>query len=170
MRRSEASAVLRVMGDVEGRSFIDLGAGSGYYTRIFQALGAVDIVAVDMSEEMLAEMPSAVRVHVADIMTIDLNEKFERILCAGALEFVTTPGNVFKAARSLATDDSRMVVLAPNANPLGYLYKFFHGFHGLALNLFRPDVLRQTAERAGWHVESIEKVMPFSLVASLSAR
>jgi SAM-dependent methyltransferase len=169
-RKTEANAVRRMMGTVDGRSFIDLGAGSGYYTRIFLALGAVDVMAVDMSAEMLSGMPPNVRTCVDDIATIKVDGTFERILCAGALEFVSEPVAVFKNARALAADSSRMVVLVPNANFLAWFYKFFHRSHGLTLNLFQPDTLCGMATLAGWNVENIERVFPFSLVASLSAR
>ena len=170
IRKSEAAAISRMMGDVSGRSLIDLGAGSGYYTRIFQSLGAVDIVAVDISAEMLAEIPPGIRTHVADITKIKLDETFKLILCAGALEFVANPAAVFRAARSLASHGSRMVVLAPDDNPIGHIYKFFHRTHGLTLNLFRPDTIRQMAELAGWRVECIERVRPFSVIGCMSVR
>lgn len=170
VRKWEADVVQRMMGNVDGRSFIDLGAGSGYYVRIFMALGAVDISAVDMSAKMLTGVPPGARTHLADITSISLDYTFDRILCAGALEFVVDPDAVLRNARALAAEDCRMVVLVPNSNLFGLLYKLFHKSHGVRLNLFRPKSLRDMADLAGWRVDRVERVAPFSLVACMSLR
>jgi SAM-dependent methyltransferase len=50
----EAHSVLRAVGDVGGLSVLDLGCGSGVYTRRLRTLGAAQVVGVDESGEMVA--------------------------------------------------------------------------------------------------------------------
>ncbi|MFF3291713.1 class I SAM-dependent methyltransferase [Streptomyces sp. NPDC003023] len=54
MRYGEVPSFLRMVGDVRGRSVLDLACGTGFYSRQFKRRGATDVLGVDISVEMIA--------------------------------------------------------------------------------------------------------------------
>jgi SAM-dependent methyltransferase len=51
---SEIPDHLALLGDLTGRSVLDLACGDGFYTRLVKKLGAARVVGVDVSERMIA--------------------------------------------------------------------------------------------------------------------
>jgi cyclopropane fatty-acyl-phospholipid synthase-like methyltransferase len=49
----ESYTLLRQLGDVAGKSVLDLACGDGYYTRLIKQQGAAQVVGVDISEAMI---------------------------------------------------------------------------------------------------------------------
>jgi predicted RNA methylase len=45
---------LGLVGDVSGKSVLDLACGTGFYSREFRRRGATDVLGVDISVEMIA--------------------------------------------------------------------------------------------------------------------
>ncbi|MCF3123655.1 methyltransferase domain-containing protein [Streptomyces arenae] len=67
-------AFLGLVGDVRGRSVLDLACGTGFYSREFRRRGAAEVVGVDISGEMVAvarewerKEPLGVRYEVGDV-------------------------------------------------------------------------------------------------------
>ncbi|MGW6985669.1 class I SAM-dependent methyltransferase [Streptomyces sp. NPDC054932] len=54
MRYGEAPSFLGLVGDVSGKSVLDLACGTGFYSREFRRRGAADVFGVDISVEMIA--------------------------------------------------------------------------------------------------------------------
>jgi len=50
--------LLNVLGNVRGKSVLDLGCGDGHYTRIVKSQGAAQVVGVDISQAMIAHARS----------------------------------------------------------------------------------------------------------------
>ncbi len=50
----ERYTLFRVLGDLRGRTVLDLACGEGTYTRQFRRAGAADVTGVDISQEMIA--------------------------------------------------------------------------------------------------------------------
>ncbi|QES51588.1 class I SAM-dependent methyltransferase [Streptomyces venezuelae] len=53
-RFGEVPSFLGMVGDVTGRSVLDLACGTGFYSREFKRRGATDVLGVDISVEMIA--------------------------------------------------------------------------------------------------------------------
>ncbi len=51
---SEIPDHLALLGDLRGRSVLDLACGEGFYTRLIKQAGAARVVGVDLSEHMIA--------------------------------------------------------------------------------------------------------------------
>nr|WP_311775868.1 class I SAM-dependent methyltransferase [Streptomyces lateritius] len=45
---------LALVGDVRGRSILDLASGTGFYSREFRRRGAADVLGIDISSEMVS--------------------------------------------------------------------------------------------------------------------
>ncbi len=166
VRAHEADSVLKMIGDPAGHRFIDLGSGAGYYSMLFAERGAASVHAVDLSEAMIKALPAPVQGVVGDIASCDVGRQFSRIVCAGALEFVDDPQNVFKNALRHAAPGARFVTLVPNAGIIGRLYKRFHRRHGLVIRLFSRTDLAEFAKSSGWEIEKISSILPFALVGA----
>ena len=49
----EAFTLLRVLGDVQAKSVLDLACGDGFYTRLIKQQGATQVIGVDISKNMI---------------------------------------------------------------------------------------------------------------------
>jgi SAM-dependent methyltransferase len=168
IRSRESTAVRSLLGDVAGLDVLELGAGAGFYARELTRLGARRIWAVDISGAMLASLPAdRITPILDDAETMRLDRRFQILVSAGMLEFVHDPAAVLANAAHHAESGARFVILAPHANILGYFYRRFHSSHGINIHLFDQTWFETMAPRSGWQVQTVIRVLPFSLVVRL---
>ncbi|GGX31012.1 class I SAM-dependent methyltransferase [Streptomyces chryseus] len=74
VRYGEVPSFLAMVGDVRGKSVLDLASGTGFYSREFRRRGATEVLGVDISGEMVAVArhleerdPLGVRYEVGDV-------------------------------------------------------------------------------------------------------
>ena len=67
-RHVEAFSFFRMLGNVAGRSVLDLACGEGFYTRLIKKAGATTVTGVDISAEMIALAQAS---EAADSLGID---------------------------------------------------------------------------------------------------
>jgi len=116
----------------------------------------------------LAVLPAdRVKPVLGDAATIRLERRFPVLLSTGMLEFVDDPAAVLANAAQHAEAGARFVILAPQANILGHLYRGFHRSHGIDIHLFDRNWFETFAPRSSWQVRAIAPVAPFSLVVRL---
>jgi SAM-dependent methyltransferase len=168
VRASELAAIRGLLGDVEGAEVLELGAGAGFYTRDLVRRGALHVWAVDVSEAMLAMLPSGpITPVLGDAETIRLSRRFTLLISTGMLEFVRDPSAALANAAYHAEPGARFVLLVPRASLLGRLYRRFHRAHGLRIHLFDRNWFETAAAQTGWLVRSVVRVPPFSLAVRL---
>lgn len=167
VRASETEAVGALVGDVAGRTVLELGSGDGHYARRLRDAGAAEVVAVDLSEGMVARLRSEGIVgHVGDVATVDLGRRFDRVLAAGVLEFVPDPVAVLRNAARHALPGARLVVLVPRLGLAGRAYRRWHARHGIPVRLFTPADLDRAAADAGWLPADVREAGLFARVAA----
>ena len=150
---------------------MELGCGSGHYTKHFLERGAEHVMAVDASPSMISQLPKHhVSGIVEDAAAIQRDEHFSRIVCAGLLEFVSAPSAVLLRARDLVEDEGHMVCLLPPDTWAGRLYRSYHRRHAIEINLFQRVGFEGLCENSGWGVDSYQFVPPFSDVYRLLPR
>ncbi|MET9291009.1 class I SAM-dependent methyltransferase [Streptomyces sp. NPDC003077] len=83
---------LAMVGDVRGRSVLDLASGTGFYSREFKRRGATEVLGVDISSEMIAVSqeleerdPLGVRYEVGDVSQLRFFERRFDIVVAAHL-------------------------------------------------------------------------------------
>ena len=158
-----------MLGDVRGRTAVDFGCGSGFYASRLKEAGASRVLGVDLSEAMICELRKAGFAGVVgDAMSIRLGQVFERIVCAGLLEFVDRPTELLRNLRHHAAPEARAAILAPRANVFGRLYCAYHAAHGVQVRLFDVPQLTGLAEDASWRVNQWMYAGPFALAMALS--
>jgi SAM-dependent methyltransferase len=168
IRLHELEAVQSLLGEVTGLDILELGVGTGFYARELIRQDARQIWAVDISKTMLATLPEGPIVPIlGDAATVRLNRSFPVLVSTGMLEFVADPVAILANAARHAEPGARFVILAPRANALGYIYRGFHRAHGIKVHLFHRNWFEWSAPRAGWHVQSLSQILPFSIVVRL---
>jgi trans-aconitate methyltransferase len=170
LRRREARAVFDLLGDVRGRTVLELGCGAGHYTRLLLAAGASRVVAVDLSPAMLSAAPTERTIRVrADAARVALRAPAGAVLAAGLLEFVDDPAAVLANARRNAAAGTPLVLLVPGGGLPARGYRAWHRRHAVAARLYDRGSLEALATGEGWRVETTRAVWPFTLVARLAA-
>jgi len=142
LRKRELRSCMELLEPREGEVIWDAGCGAGYYTRALKKLGA-RIWAVDISKKMCEQIsPSdAERIIQGDISQITLPQIFDKILCAGVLEFSIDPHKTIHNLSLHLKKGGRLVLLAPRKTFLGSLYYWFHRSHHISVKLFTKKEL-----------------------------
>ncbi|OKJ65746.1 class I SAM-dependent methyltransferase [Streptomyces sp. CB02261] len=86
---------LALVGDVRGRSILDLASGTGFYSREFRRRGAADVLGIDISSEMVTvarrleeSAPLGVRYDVGDVAELrPLGQRFDIALAVQLLSY-----------------------------------------------------------------------------------
>ncbi|MFC9284149.1 class I SAM-dependent methyltransferase [Streptomyces collinus] len=94
-RYGEVPSFLAMVGDVTGRSVLDLACGTGFYSREFRRRGATEVLGVDISGEMIAAAreierrdPLGVRYETGDVTELPpLEERFDVALGVQCLNY-----------------------------------------------------------------------------------
>jgi 2-polyprenyl-3-methyl-5-hydroxy-6-metoxy-1,4-benzoquinol methylase len=163
-RRKERKSVLRMLSPKSGDLILDAGCGSGFYSIPMKELGA-NVLGIDVSAGMAAAARACgVDAIAADLASMSLRAKFDKILCAGVLEFCEDPMGIVENLCSHLKEDGHLVLLAPKRSPLGILYKLYHLSHGLKVNLFSMEDVENIIEEAGLKAISKEEPTWMSLV------
>lgn len=169
LRTCESKALLKTIPDIIDKNVLELGCGTGYYTKQLIEFAPKSITAVDLEQSMLDNLPDDSRIIpvCSDVNSLELKTKFDFILSAGMLEFVSSPSQVLALADSLIAPDGKFVVLVPTRTISGFLYKMYHKRNGIKINLFEINKFKLTAKHTGWHVESYKTCGLFSMVIVL---
>ncbi|NEO40917.1 MAG: class I SAM-dependent methyltransferase [Moorea sp. SIOASIH] len=90
----EKASFLKVIGNIKGKTFLDLACGTGFYTRLLKEKGATKVVGVDISEEMVrharqkeANNPLGIEYHVRDVAQLPHLGKFDLVTAVALLHY-----------------------------------------------------------------------------------
>ncbi|MFD0266244.1 class I SAM-dependent methyltransferase [Streptomyces sp. NPDC127106] len=109
MRYGEVPSFLGMVGDVSGRTVLDLACGTGFYSRELKRRGAADVFGVDISVEMIAaarEMeqrdPLGVRYEVGDVAELPpLDRRFDVALGVQCLNYAEDIATMERMCRNI---------------------------------------------------------------------
>ncbi|MCK7621790.1 class I SAM-dependent methyltransferase [Streptomyces sp. RS10V-4] len=98
IRYGEVPSVLELVGDVTGKTILDLACGTGFYSREFKRRGAAEVLGVDISGEMISvaqererREPLGVRYEVGDVAELrPLEQRFDLALAVQCLNYART--------------------------------------------------------------------------------
>ena len=107
-RYIEAYTYFNIMGDVTGKSILDLACGEGFYSRKFKQKGAAKVVGVDISEKMLElarenenQRPLGVEYMLGDACQLDKIDKFDRVVASYLLNYASSPEKLRQMCQSI---------------------------------------------------------------------
>ncbi|MCX2184786.1 class I SAM-dependent methyltransferase [Streptomyces sp. SKN60] len=108
-RYGEVPSFLALVGDVRGKSVLDLASGTGFYSRELKRRGAAEVFGVDISTEMVAAArafedaePLGVHYAVGDVAELgDLDRKFDIALGVQLLNYAPDVAAMERMCRSV---------------------------------------------------------------------
>ncbi|MBD0742615.1 class I SAM-dependent methyltransferase [Streptomyces sp. CBMA152] len=109
MRFGEVPSFLGMVGDVSGKSVLDLACGTGFYSREFKRRGATDVLGVDISVEMIAAArdieqrdPLGVRYEVGDVAELrSVERRFDVALGVQCLNYARDIAEMERMCRNI---------------------------------------------------------------------
>ena len=171
LRKKEKEAVLKSLAPFDGMRCIDLGCGAGYYTELLLGYSPSLLLGVDRSLSMLNQLRSKnILVAQADIQAVAFQKPFDRVLCAGALEFLESIEPFLENAKTLLDKDGLMVILLPKRGVLGLFYKFFHWSHSVPIQLFSYRKLEKKLKKYGFKLKETTCPTPMTYVLKIVHR
>ncbi|MFF2076031.1 class I SAM-dependent methyltransferase [Kitasatospora sp. NPDC058162] len=108
-RYGEVPSFLGLVGDVRGKSVLDLACGTGFYSRELRRRGAAEVLGVDISTEMIAAAesfeqrePLGVRYEVGDVAELrPLEGKFDVALAVQCLNYAEDRASLDRMCRNI---------------------------------------------------------------------
>lgn len=165
LRKKEKDAVLKALEPFAGMRCIDLGCGAGYYTHLLLSYSPSLMVGVDRSLPMLTHLyhKDILRAQ-ADIQTVAFKKPFDRVLCAGALEFLDSIDPFLENAKTFLAQNGLLTILLPKRGILGFFYKFYHLSHSVPIHLFSYRKLENKLNKYGFKLQEITCPTPITYV------
>jgi ubiquinone/menaquinone biosynthesis C-methylase UbiE len=97
-----------LIGELAGKTILDLACGEGFYTRKFKHRGAIQVVGVDISEEMLklaqqeeAREPLGIEYIVGDVIELKKIGHFDLVLASYLLNHAQTKEQLLKMCQCI---------------------------------------------------------------------
>lgn len=165
LRRLESVEVMKALNPLEGMRCLELGCGAGFYTNRLAFYNPSILVAVDISENMLGELnDSRIKGVRADIENVQFKVDFDRVLCAGAIEFLSDINFFFFNLKKLLSISGKAVLLMPQKGMSGKFYKTFHRLHSVKVSLYAIDELKKILDANYLKIEALYSPTPMTHV------
>lgn len=124
-RHCQDPVIFRTLGDIRGKSLLDLACGNGFYTRRFRSeCGAEPVMGVDLSPMLISHAeaaderePLGIEYRVGDVTTLELNRRFDVITAIHLLHYLRDEPEIEAALRrihALLRSKSRFVTMLAN--------------------------------------------------------
>ncbi len=167
LRDRERKAVLRFAELAAPGTLLDVGCGQGFYATHAKRLG-MKVCALDATPGMLVRLADEVdEVRLGDIETFRPEQEFDRVICAGVLDFVLDPERAFLNLSRLVAPGGRLVLLVPRSGLGGLLYRLEKLTAGFRINFFDLHWFRQVAARTLLRVVGWSNPLPTNLAILL---
>lgn len=166
LRRAERRVLFDLLDPTPGERLLDAGSGPG--ENAFRlARAGLSVRAVDLSPGMVeVARARGLDASVADLAALDLGERYDKILCAGALEFSAEPLTVLGRLADHLAPGGRLVLLYPTLTLMGRAYRAHHARSGVRVRLFDRQTLAGSLEHVGLRVLRHRVATPLSAVIS----
>jgi 2-polyprenyl-3-methyl-5-hydroxy-6-metoxy-1,4-benzoquinol methylase len=168
IRNNEAKIVLNFMGNVKNKIILDVGCGTGYYSRLLIKKKAKKVYAIDSSKQMLKNIKTKDIIKInQDAENFKTKNKFEKIVCAGLLEFVESAEKVLINIKKYSKKNCSLVILCPSNNLLAKMYKMYHSKNNIKINLFNTNKIENILKKSGWKIKKIKKVLFSNIILAV---
>lgn len=106
---SERHMLMKLLGDLRGRSVLDLACGEGFYSRQLKLSGAQHTLGVDLSSQMIElarqqekREPLGIEYLVSDASEVELKNPVDLILAAYLINYAQNQSELSKMAKAMA--------------------------------------------------------------------
>ncbi|WP_407886261.1 class I SAM-dependent methyltransferase [Scytonema sp. NUACC26] len=136
----EAYTYFHLLGNLVGKSLLDLACGEGFYTRQFKLQGAARVIGVEISEKMIelarqeeAREPQDIEYILGDVLELDKIGSFDLVVASFLLNYAQTREQLLKMCQSIFVNlrpGGRFVTINNNDSqpPQSYLTTEKYGF------------------------------------------
>jgi len=117
--RLQQQAVLAEVGDLSGRTVLDVGCGTGFYSRQFARQGAERILGVDLSEEMIAvarSVPDEIEYLVGDAILGAQDGRFDLVASVWLVNHAETRPQLQAMLEGFAAAGDDLLLVTTNAD------------------------------------------------------
>jgi len=164
---SEAEEVILLNNDFSGKRVLDVGCGTGLFTRLISSAGASQVVGLDYSDEAIREALSNsdkgdIKYVCSDIMSYQSDEKFDVIVSLGTIEHMDNPENFLAILKEQLNSDGSVILTCPHfINLRGFVWMALALLQDIPMSLsdlhfIHPWDMEAWAEKAGFKVEMME--------------
>ena len=124
-RHCQDPVIFQALGDVRGKSLLDLACGDGFYTRRFRSeCGADPVMGVDLSPKQIQRAqaielhePLGINFRVGDVMNLSLDRRFDVATAIHLLHYLENAdeiSSVLSSIHALLVDDGYFVTMIAN--------------------------------------------------------
>jgi toxoflavin synthase len=136
----EAYTYFNLLGDLLGKSLLDLACGEGFYTRQFKLLSAAQVIGVEISEKMIelarqaeAREPQNIEYILGDVFELGKIGSFDLVVASYLLNYAQTREQLLKMCQNIFANlkpGGRFVTINNNDSqlPSSYLSTEKYGF------------------------------------------
>lgn len=149
---AERATLLSAVGDLRGKSVLDVACGTGFYARLFHDLGATTVVGVDSAGEMIGyarhvekREQRGITYEQHDATTLPVLGEFDVVTAVWLLGYADDVPALDAMVANLVANlapGGRLVVLVPNPEPDWELYARY-GRYGYEIIPTGPMNLKQ---------------------------
>ena len=160
-----------MLGDVAGRSVLDLGCGNGGKLIELTRDGAVNSVGVDISGNFPADLPAGLQLVQGDLSELDslaelTDRKFDRITFLQSFGYASDPPRVLKAAKAMLATDG--FILLTRTQPIRYALERAEK-NGTSLGEEYFSTAPTYSYRSGWNHQITLTKSPYTISDLLNA-
>ena len=135
-RSDEYKKVTKLLGRSNFTNSLELGCGSGFYSKFIRKISKDKVYLVDNSKNMLDNLSLRNVIKIKkNVSKISINKKFDLVAILGLLEFVRDYKKIFKNLKNNFKDNTVLIILLPKNNVLNLLYFFFYILKGIRIYL-----------------------------------
>jgi toxoflavin synthase len=127
---AETYSFMKLIGDVEGKSVLDVACGEGHFTRLLRKAGAAHVVGMDISRRMIdlareqeTHQPLGIEYRVEDARTVVDHPDFDLVVGAWLLVYAQTRAELVQMCTGLASrlkPGGRLVTVVNNPAVYGF--------------------------------------------------
>jgi SAM-dependent methyltransferase len=166
LRWSERRQLFALLEPRAGERILDAGCGVGLHAEQLVARGCL-LDAVDLSPAMVERARArGIGARVADLHGLDLGRRYDKILCAGPLEFCAEPALVIERLAQHLEPGGCLVILFPTPARGGRLYQYYYRALGVHVHLFEVGEMVALLERTGLAPHGLRRPASFSVAVS----
>ncbi|MCX5694281.1 MAG: class I SAM-dependent methyltransferase [Candidatus Omnitrophica bacterium] len=167
IKAKEKMAVLTLLSAQKNEHILDAGSGPGIYAEILKNKGC-QVICVDVASSMIDLVKQKGIVgRISDVEDFSIQQKFDKIICLGTLEFVRSPEKALSNLAAHLKPGGFMVILVPMRSILGYSYKMMHYLHGISIRIFSQDGIRSLLYKTGFKIDKMIEVSGLSCVIKI---
>ena len=143
---------------ISGKTFLDVGCGTGLYSIEFAKNNASEVTGIDISDKMIKicqdraekeNVKEKCKFHIGDLLTFNPEKKYDVVIGIGLFDYISKPYNVLKKMHDVSRD--RAIFSFPRSTTWrAYLRKVRLTLRGCPVYFYSESQLEELLKKAGF--------------------